>query len=92
MQIAEILSRIGQDRAQRAVMDAALSAKGADRVTLLKLTADSAKRFGNMLEVRQVAQVVEIAGKGADDEATAAASLMGALNLPNNEVVSLIVK
>jgi HEAT repeat protein len=92
MQVADILSRIGQDRAQRAVMDAALAAKGPDRVALLGMVSESAKRFGNMLEVREVQQLVEIAGKGADDEATAAASLMGALNLPNNELVSLIIK
>jgi hypothetical protein len=92
MQVAEILSRIGQERAQRAIMDAALAAKGADRVALMGLVAESAKRFGNLLEVREITQVVEIASKGADDEATAAASLMGALNLPNNELVSLIVK
>jgi hypothetical protein len=92
MQVAEILSRIGQERAQRAVVDAAFASKGQERVALLGLTAESAKRFGNMLEVREVGQVVDIAGKGADDEATAAASLMGALNLPNNEVVNMIVK
>jgi hypothetical protein len=92
MQVAEILSRIGQDRAQRAIMDAALTAKGADRVAVLALVADSAKQYGNMLEPRQVSQLVEIASKGADDEATAAASLMGALNLPNNEMVNMIIK
>jgi hypothetical protein len=92
MQVADILSRIGQDRAQRAVMDAALATKGQDRVALLGMVSESAKRFGNKLEVRQVQQLVEIAGKGADDEATAAASLMGALNLPNNELVNLIIK
>jgi len=92
MQVAEILARIGQERTQRAVMDAALAAKGQERVALLGLTGESAKRFGNMLEVREVGQVVEIAGKGPDDEATAAASLMGALSLPNNEVVNMIVK
>jgi HEAT repeat protein len=92
MQVAEILSRIGQERAQRAVMDAALAAKGPDRIALMGMVSESAKRFGNLLEPREVAQVVEIAGKGADDEATAAASLMGALNLPNNELVGVILK
>jgi hypothetical protein len=92
MQEAEILSRINQDRAQRAVMDAALAAKGPERVALLGLVSDSARRYGNLLEGREVAQLIEIASKGADDEATAAASLMGALNLPNANLVNMIVK
>ncbi len=91
MQIAEILARVGQERAQRAVVDAALTAKGADKVALLGLAADSAKRFGNLLEIRQVAQVVELASKGTDEEATAAAGLMGALKLEQSELVTLIV-
>jgi len=92
MAIADVLSRIGQDRAQRAVMDAAMGASGADRVRLLGMVADSAKRYGNMLEIRSVAQIVELATKGSNDEATAAAALMGALNLPNNELVGLIAQ
>ncbi len=90
MKVAEVLSRIGQERAQRSVMEAALAAKGADRVAMLGFVADSAKRFGNMLDVRQVSQVVEMASKGEDEEATSAAALMGALNLPNADFVQLI--
>lgn len=90
IKIAEVLSRIGQERTQRAVMEAAMAAKGGDRVVLLGMVADSAKRFGNMLEIRSVAQIVDLATNGSDDEATAAAALMGALNLPNNELVGLI--
>ncbi len=92
MQIAEILSYIGQDRAQRAIMDAALLASGDERVALLGLVGDSAKRFGNMLDVRAVGQVVDLAANGNDQEAIAAAGLMGALNLPNAELVGLITQ
>lgn len=90
--VADVLARIGVDRAQRAVADAALTASGAERIELLNLVSSSAKRFGGMLEQRQVDRVVELAGKGADAEATAAAGLMGALSLPNSQVLPLIIK
>lgn len=90
MDIAKVLSHIGQDRTQRALMDSAMNAKDVERVALLNLVTDSAKRFGNKLEVRSVAQIVDLATNGNNDEATAAAALMGALNLPNNELVNMI--
>jgi hypothetical protein len=91
MEIAEILSRVGESRAQQTLVDAALGASGSDRTALLGKAAESAKRFGNLLEARQVDRVVELAGKGSGDEAVAAAALMGALNLPNTKVVPLIL-
>lgn len=93
LRAADIVARIGQDRAQRAVMDAALAATdGNERLALLALSADSAKRFGNRLEQRQVNRVVELASSQSDAEATAAAALMGALNLPNSQLLPLILK
>src|SRR5690606_29824304 len=79
LQVAEILSRIGQRRTQVALMDAALDAQGDERVALLGKVADSAKRFGNLLEARQIHRVVELAQNGEVAEATAAAGVMGAL-------------
>jgi hypothetical protein len=90
LNIAEVLSRIGQDRAQRAVMDAALEASGDEQVALLGLASGSAKRFGNMIEERQVKNLVTLARDGGDAESTAAAALMGALGLPNTELMPLI--
>ncbi|CAG0974559.1 hypothetical protein PHYC_01433 [Phycisphaerales bacterium] len=92
LNIAEILSRVNQERCQRAVMDAALANAGADRVALMGKAAQSAKMFGNQLEARQVTRLVEIASGGPDDEATAAASLMGALGVANTELLPLILK
>jgi len=91
MEIAEILSRINQDRSQRAVMDAAFAAEGAERVALIAKVAQSARLFGNQLEPRHISRVLEIASKGGDAEATAAAALLGALNVPNAELLPLIV-
>lgn len=90
--IAEILSMVNQARAQRAVMDSAINASGSERVELLGLVAASSRRFGNQLEPRQIARVVEFASSGDDAEATAAAALMGALALPNAELLPLISK
>ena len=91
LKIAEILSRINQDRAQRAVMEGALNAADAERVALLELVSDSGKRFGNFLEAGQVSRLTTIATKGADAEATAAASLIGTMNLAKTELVPMIL-
>lgn len=91
LEVAEVLSRIGQERAQTALMDAALSAGGNERIALLGKVADSAKRFGNLLPSRQVTELVKLASGGSDAEATGAAALMGALNLPNSQLIPLIM-
>jgi len=81
--IAEVLSFIADNRAQRAIADVAIGSAGAERAAMLGLVADSAKRFGNQLEDRQVAQVVTIAKSKSAEESTAAAALLGALGVPN---------
>ncbi len=91
LHIADVLSHIGNQQVQVALMDAAMDAFDDDRIELLDRVTASAKRFGNMLERRQVSWLVETAGIGADGEAVAAASLMGALDLPKDEVVPLIL-
>jgi hypothetical protein len=92
IRVAEVLSRIGQDRAQRSLMDSALALTGEERVRMLAMVAGSAKRFGNQLEQRHVARILELAASNAETEATAAAALMGALNLPNADVMKLILR
>jgi CheY-like chemotaxis protein len=91
LDVAEVLSRIEQKRAQVALMDSALNGAGEERVALLGKVADSAKRFGNMLEPRQIERAMEMAVKGKDQEATAAAALVGSLKLPNANIVPLIL-
>ncbi len=91
LSIADVLSRINQKRAQVALMDAALAAAGPERVALVGEVSDSAKRFGNLLETRQVDRVVEMAGAADTQEATAAAALVGSLNLPNANLIPLIL-
>lgn len=92
LEIAEVLSWIGQARVQVALMDAALNATGPQRLALLNTVAESARRYGNMLEPRQVSRVVAMARDGEGEEATTAAALMGALDLSNADLVPLILE
>lgn len=91
LQVAEVLARVPLKAAQVAVMDAALGSNGEQRVALLGKVADSAKRSGNMVEPRQVERVLELARDEDAATSTAAAALAGALNLPNADLVPLIV-
>lgn len=92
LDIAEILARIGQDRSQIALMDAAMASSGAERVELMHKVTASARRFGSMLQPRHVDQIVELVAKGPDPEANAAAALLGALGMKDNRVVPLILE
>lgn len=92
LDVAEILARIGQDRAQISLMDAAMAASGAERVDLMHKVTASARRFGSMLQPRHVDQIVELVAKGPDAEANAAAALLGALGMKDNRVVPLILE
>jgi HEAT repeat protein len=91
LDIAEVLSRVNASGAQQAVMDAALAASGPERVALLGRVSQSAKRFGNLLEPRHTTRLLELARAGSDDEATAAAALLGALNSSGSDAASLIL-
>ncbi|MCC6662032.1 MAG: hypothetical protein IT437_14240 [Phycisphaerales bacterium] len=91
LDVAEVLAHVDQKRTQVALMDTALNVAAAERVALLEKVADSAKRYGNRLEPRQVERVLEIASNGTGDEATAAAALVGALSLPNDNLIPLIL-
>lgn len=89
--IAEVLSYIPQASAQNALMDAAVAAEGAERIAMLGRLTDSAKRGGNKLDAGNLARLSDLARTGKGEEATAAAALMGALALPNDRIVPLIL-
>jgi hypothetical protein len=92
LRIAEVLSYLKDKSAQVALMDAALASSDDEQITLLGNVANSAKRAGNQLEQRQVKALVELAARAdTDQQATAAAALMGALNLPNQNLIPLIL-
>lgn len=91
LQVADVLARIGQKRSQVALMEAALDAAGAEQVALLDKVTRSAKTFGNMLESRHVRRLFELTEAPENSVATAAAALMGALNLRGGEIRDLIL-
>lgn len=91
LDVAEVLSRVNRPEAQRALIEAALAQNGPQQIALLTKTADSARRFGNMLESRHVTRTLELAQDPSSALATAAAALVGALNVANSDLVPLIL-
>ncbi len=92
LKIADVLSMIGDKKAQQAIVDSALAANGAEMISLVNSATASAKRFGNLLEDRQVKRLIEAAGKTTTGEAgTSVSALLGALNLQSDRVVPLIL-
>jgi len=95
LRIAEVLSYVPTDRVQIALMDLAMSANLSEqeRVQMLGRVAASAKRYGSRLEDRQINRLVTLARSttASEAEATAAAALLGALNLQSQSVVPLIL-
>lgn len=95
LRVAELLAHVPSSRAQAALIDAALAESGDSRVALLGAATGSSKRFGPMLSPsdgdRLVARVRQLARSADDDSATAAATLLGALNVATADVVDLIL-
>ncbi|MBX3316808.1 MAG: hypothetical protein KF902_08105 [Phycisphaeraceae bacterium] len=91
LRLAEVLARIDRPRAQIAIMDAAVSASGSQRVALLGKVTESARRYGNRIEERQVGRLLQMARSASGSEATAAAGLMGALGLSSRDIVPLLL-
>ena len=91
LDIAEIISYMPQQRAQRAVMDKALESEADMQMELLTIVADSGKRFGNQLDARQIRRLIELAQADNDDLATIAVATMGALEVTNTNLVPLIL-
>ena len=92
LDIAEVLARTDRPAAQSALFDACVAASGAQRIALMGKAADSARRFGNQLEERQVARVLQFARSASGEEATGAAALMGALGIRNEDLVPLLLE
>lgn len=91
MRIAEVLSYINAKPAQTSLMDAALATKDDERIALLGKVTASARRAGNQLDPRHIDALKDLVNKSQGAEATAAAALMGALDLPKTDLVPLIL-
>ena len=92
LRVADVLSYIGVQSVQVSLLDAAMKSDDEEeRVNLLSRVNDAARRFGNLVEDRQVRWLLERADLAMGEEATVAASLIGALNLSNDKLVPLVV-
>ncbi len=90
--VAEILALNDSDNAQRALFDAALNASAEEQVALLQCVATSVRLFGDKAEERHVTALVDLIANSGGDTAEAAATVHGALNLPNSQAVGLLPK
>ncbi len=91
LDIAEIISYMPQEKAQRAIMNKALEGSGEIQRELLTIVADSGKRFGNQLDNRQIRRLIQLAQDSDNDLATVAVATMGALEVTNTALVPLIL-
>ncbi|MFK7960823.1 MAG: hypothetical protein AB8G96_09885 [Phycisphaerales bacterium] len=89
--VADVLSLMRSQGAQRALFGAALDATDeGEQIDLMERVADSVKRFGNLSERRHVVALIDLVGNSEGDVAEAAARVHGALNLPTNDAVGLL--
>ena len=91
VRVADVVARVPTERSQRTLMDCALRAQGMEQADLMLRLAESARRFGNMLESQQVDALRKVITSAAGPEADAAGAAYGALGLPVRDVVKLIV-
>lgn len=91
VRVADVVARVPTELSQRTLMDASLRANGDEQAELLLRLAESARRFGNMLEPQQVDALRKVITSSTGPEADAAGTAYGALGLPVRDVVKLIV-
>lgn len=91
LQIAEILSYADRDDAQQAIMERIDDTDGRLRIALLHALGDSGKRYGNMLEERQIQTLIRLAQDDDEELATAAVAVMGALEIQNQGLLPLVL-
>jgi len=81
--LADVLARLDDPAAQRALLTAALESEGPDRIAQLRLVTRSVRDHGAMLENRQVDRLVALSRDAdlSEEEAVAVAALVGSLDL-----------
>ncbi|MSR68811.1 MAG: hypothetical protein EXS17_00455 [Phycisphaerales bacterium] len=89
--VARVLALMPSEKSQRALMDAALAAGPEVQEMLLGDVATSARKFGNLLQSRQLDALRSLISNAEGSVADAAGQAFGALGLPSAEVVKLIV-
>lgn len=90
--IAGVLARIGDKRAQSALIESVLTADAAELATLANAAGENAKRFGPLAESGQIQRLVDLAKTQTTGPAGSALSvLLGALNADTSRVLPLIL-
>jgi AmiR/NasT family two-component response regulator len=90
LMVADIMAFMDSPRAQQRLLDAAMNASGGEQIELLGRVATSVKRFGNRAEDRHVQALADLASASSGDLATAAAQVIGALNVTLPNAVELL--
>jgi len=90
--VARVMALIPTDTAQIKLIDVALLASGDEQAELLDAVAVSGRRNGNRAESRQIAALRNLVQTGTGPVGEAAATAYGALGLPSEEAVKLILK
>lgn len=90
--VATVLSLVSTESAQRALMEAALSATGDEQALLFEPVAASARRWGNHVASTQADALRMVVERSTGAVAEAAAAAYGALNLPSGQAVQMILK
>lgn len=88
----QVLSLIGEPKAQAAVAQAALNASSNVQVELLRSLGQSATYFGNLIEERQTNNLLNLVRTSSGETAIAAAEAHGALTLPTSNAVKMILQ
>lgn len=91
---AEALAQFRSPAAQQAIVDLANNAQAGKEVRLAAYaaSAESVRMFGNILAEKQIRDVIAVTtGKGDMEIRKAAAKVLGALNLPSEKIMELIV-
>jgi hypothetical protein len=93
---ARVLGKVNSQDGQRALAQAALSTEGdaALRVVYMESLAESAKRTGNALDAPAINSLIKVVSANDTDAKlkTAAATALGALNVPSNQASALILQ
>ena len=92
---AQVLGSLNNPEAQKALANTALASEttGALKASLLNSLAESAKHTGNTLDAVQVNSLIKVVQTEADPATRlAAATALGALNVPSNQASNLILE
>ena len=90
--VARVLAVTPTVEAQRALIDAALSATEAQQVALLQSVAESGRLYGNQAEEKQIDRLRQALTEAKGANADALAQAYGALRVGTAQVLKLILK